>query len=115
MDREIEERFHNEMMHIYHSAANLKPPYRANLFLRMVQEHGGKEAANRLLATTEPSQGFAELYLRGKENLKLSVEYLVLQRPWCTLFTEDQLNTARDRLNKVECPLPEDDQVRENA
>lgn len=111
----IEDKFHNEMINIYHSVANLKPPYRASLFLRMVQEHGGKEAAVRLLATSKPSQGFTELYLRGKENLKFSVEYLVLTEPWGTLFTESQLEIARKRLNEVKCPLPENIGINEDA
>lgn len=47
--------------------------------------------------------------------MKLSVEYLVLQRPWRDLFDEDQLAIARDRLRKVECELPPDDMVAEPA
>ena len=77
----------------------------------MVQENGGKLAADKLLATTQPSQGFTELFLRGKENLRLSVEYLVLQNPWRTLFTEEQLAVACKRLKEVKCASPEDDLV----
>lgn len=53
------------------------------------------------------SNGFTELFLRGKANLKLSVEYLVLKPEWREMFTEEQLSTARKRLIEVECPLPE--------
>ncbi|MGL5071316.1 MAG: hypothetical protein ACRC61_08625 [Aeromonas salmonicida] len=72
----------------------------------MVQEHGGRAAADKLLASTNPSTGFTELCLRGKENLKLSVEYLVLQEPWQSLFTDVQLEIARKRLLQVEVIPP---------
>jgi len=100
------EQFHAKMLGIYEAALSLKPPYRANLFKRMVDEHGGKEAADRLLATKDPSEGFTQLFLRGKDSLKLTVEYLVLQSPWCGLFTEEQLNVAKKRLRDVECKFP---------
>lgn len=109
MEKERMFEFHNAMLSIYDAALKLKPTYRATSFLRMVNEHGGKEAADRLLATGNPSQGFTELYLRGKDNLKLSVEYLVLQNPWRNLFSSEQLEIARQRLKQVECEPPADD------
>ena len=109
MSNELQQQFHQEMLSIYDSGLKLKPPYRAKLFLQMVSEHGGKITANRLLATPKPSSGFTELFLRGKENLKLSVEYLVLKSPWRELFTDEQLAIARKRLREVDCsPPPED-------
>lgn len=108
-DRTLEQ-FDHAMRGIYDAALKLKPPYRATYFLRMVNEHGGREAANRLLATNRPSEGFTELFLRGPENLRISVEYLVLQKPWRDLFTAEQLAIARKRLIDVKCPLPADDQ-----
>jgi hypothetical protein len=109
MSKDVIDQFHQEMLGIYDSALKLKPPYRATLFLQMVHEHGGKATADKLLATTKPSAGFTELYLRGKDSLRLSVEYLVLTKPWNTLFTEDQLAIAKKRLKEVECPLPAQD------
>ena len=104
----LEQRFHQEMLGIYESARHLKPPYYATRFLRMVNEHGGKGAADMLLATGEPSEGFTELFLRGRR-LDLSVEYLVLRRPWRDMFTPDQLAVARKRLTEYEFdPPPED-------
>ena len=109
MSPNLIDQFHSAMVAIYDAGLMLKPPYRAGLFLRMVREHGGKGTADRLLATVSPSSGFTELYLRGKENLKISVEYLVLQTPWRDMFTEDQRAVARKRLNDVGCsPPPED-------
>ena len=109
MTQELLEGFHQEMLATYDAALKLKPPYRAKSFLTMLGEHGGKGTAERLLATSKPSQGFTELYLRGKENLRLSVEYLVLKDPWRLLFTEKQHAIARKRLTEVQCPLPPED------
>lgn len=109
MEKDTLSQFHLAMLGIYDAALKLKPTYRATSFLKMVNEHGGKETADRLLATGKPSQGFTELFLRGKDNLKLSVEYLVLQSPWRTLFSPDQLGIARTRLMQVGCPLPPQD------
>lgn len=111
MSDDLSAQFHQEMLCIYDAALKLKPPYRAKLFLQMLHEHGGKETADRLLATTKPSTGFTELFLRGKENLRLSVEYLVLKDPWRKLFTEKQLAVARKRLIEVGCPPPAEDSV----
>lgn len=109
MSSNIEEKFHAAMLHIYESAARLNPPYRATRFLQMVQGSGGKAAADQLLASTNPSAGFTELFLRGKDNLKLSVEYLVLQEPWAPLFSEEQRAVARKRLIKVGVTPPDGD------
>ena len=109
MTQDLQERFHQEMLATYDAALKLKPPYRAKSFLTMLGEHGGKATADRLLATSKPSQGFTELYLRGKENLRLSVEYLLLKEPWRALFTEKQHATARKRLKEVQCPPPPED------
>lgn len=106
---QLEKQFHEAMLGIYESAKKLKPPYHAPRFLRMVHEHGGKETADRLLATGNPSEGFTELFLRGKDNLKISVEYVVLQNPWRELFSDEQLEVARKRLRDYQCdPPPED-------
>lgn len=109
MSEKLLAEFHTAMLGIYYAALKLKPPYRANVFLQMVQDHGGKETADRLLATPKPSSGFTELYFRGKDNLRLSVEYVVLTNPWRTLFNEEQLSVARKRLKEVKCPPPTED------
>ena len=106
MPDEISQQFHHAMLGIYDAALKLKPPYRATRFLSMVHERGGKAAADQLLASANVSQGFTELFIRGKDNLKLSVEYLVLQPEWSSLFTLEQLSIARKRLIDVGCPVP---------
>lgn len=101
MPSQVEEQFHAAMLNIYECAARLKPPYRATRFLQMVQGSGGKAAADQLLSGANPSAGLTELFLRGRENLELSVEYLVLQKPWTGLFADEQLAVARKRLLEV--------------
>src|SRR4051812_34255521 len=94
------------MLGIYDAAKRLKPPYSPNDFRRMVLEMGGKDAADKLLAMGNPSEGFGTLLLRGKDALKLSVEYLVLQSPWRALFEPEQLAVARKRLVDVRYDPP---------
>ena len=101
MSSSLEDQFHAAMLGIHTRAASLKPPFKAPRFLQMVQGHGGKAAADQLLGSTNPASGFTELFLRGREYLTYSVEYLVLQDPWNTLFSEEQLATARKRLIDV--------------
>ena len=110
MDREhLLTQFHGAMLAIYDAARRLKPSYVPGDFRRMVNEMGGKAAADKLLAMEKPSDGFGTLLLRGKEALKLSVEYVVLQNPWRQLFEPEQLAIARRRLLGVGCELPPDD------
>lgn len=100
----LEKKFHAAMENIYHEGLKLPKPYRATRYLQLVRESGGKKAADRLLATPNPSEGFTQLYLHGQtEGLTKSVEYLVLQSPWSTLFTEQQLAIARARLKRYGC------------
>ena len=106
MSRELLGQFHHAMLGIYDAGLKLKPIYRAVYFLRMVNEYGGKEAADRLLATGKPSKGFTDLWLRGPDALRLSVEYLVLQKPWRELFLPTQLEVARKRLVEYGCEPP---------
>jgi hypothetical protein len=101
--------FDQAMWNIYHTARSLKPPMPASGFRGLLGDRGGKGTADFLLAKSAPSDGFTELYLRGKDKLKLSVEYLVLSNPWRQLFTEAQRAVARKRLVDVECELPPED------
>jgi hypothetical protein len=96
------------MLGIYETAKRLRPPYHATRFRQMVLEFGGRSAAETLLATPDVSEGFTELFLRGRR-LDLSVEYLVLTNPWRQLFRAEQLAVARERLQRHEFAPPTDD------
>ena len=106
---QLEQEFHKAMLDIY-SQAKRQVRYTATRFRRMVNERGGLDAAQALLATHEVSDGFTELWLRGKR-LDLSVEYLVLKKPWRQLFSDDELAVARKRLCERDCEPPPDDAI----
>ncbi len=91
----IESDFHNEMLNIYKTARE-QCRYNATYFLRLVSEVGGLQAAKRLLSTDAPQYGFTKLWEHGR--LDLSVEALVLKREFRSLFTQEELETARKRL-----------------
>jgi hypothetical protein len=105
----VRDDFRIAMLNIY--TASEKLGYQPKKFRTMVNRDGAKETADTLLAMSTTSSGFTELFLLGHEAMKLSVEYLVLQRPWRELFDESQLEIARRRLRDVECDLPPDDLV----
>jgi len=91
----LEINFHKEMLGIYRKAKE-ECGYIATRFLQMVANNGGLKTAKKLLATSEPSDGFTELW--EKHRLDLTVECLVLRPEYRPLFTDDEIATARERL-----------------
>lgn len=95
MTKDIEHQFHVEMEGSYRAAVEIG--YHATRFWGMVSDHGALEAAKRLLREPEEQSGLMRLWELGR--LDLSVEALVLQEPWNTLFSDDERQKARDRLD----------------
>jgi hypothetical protein len=62
----------------------------------MLSEHGGLVTAQRLLAAPTASEGFTALWER--QRLDLTVEAQVVQPRFAPLFTEEELDVARQRL-----------------
>lgn len=91
----VETKFHTAMLEIYEQAKRACD-YRATRFLRMVRERGGLETARILLATSRPSDGYTTLWECGR--LDLTVEALVLEPEFASLFTEEEKQKARKRL-----------------
>ena len=91
----LKKNFGKEMEQIYFRALD-EEKYRATRFLHMVHEKGGWETAKYLLAQPTISDGFAELWQRGR--LDLTVEALVILDPWKQLFTDQEQAVARKRL-----------------
>jgi len=58
--RVLENKFHNDMVNIYHSAKKLK--YNPTYFWQMVCEKGGYQTAKQLIHTETPSEGFTKLW-----------------------------------------------------
>jgi hypothetical protein len=92
----IEKEFHRRMVGIY-ERARAETGYHATYFLRMLSEHGGLETARRLVGSSQPSEGFTTLYL--KHRLDLTVEHLVLEVSFSSLFPIELIETARNRLS----------------
>ena len=97
MSEELEAQFEIEMRRIY-DRAKAELGYKPTAFLQMVEDHTGVGAARRLLdrPVSDISEGFTRLF--SEHRLDLSVEAVALQPTWQSLFTPEQLTTARRRL-----------------
>ena len=92
---QLERRFHRAMVGVY-ERAKAEAGYNATRFIQMVSEHGGLEAARMLLSSNQVSDGFTALWEAGR--LDLTVEALILESEWLTLFTDQEREVARKRL-----------------
>lgn len=98
MSDDARHRFDESMRDIYTRAVR-EANYNPTIYLRMLSEHGPLDTARRLLAATNPSAGFVTLWEKGR--LDLTVEALVLTPEFQQFFTEDELDTARERLERL--------------
>jgi len=73
--------------------------YFPTYFMQMLGEHGGVETARRLLASREPQPGLFELY--RLDLLHASMEAVVLQEKFRSLFTPEELAEAHRRLDEL--------------
>ena len=90
----LQSQFDQAMLNLYDEAEKLG--YRPTRLRQMVYDLGGLQTARQLLGGNVTSSGFERLWEMGRPDL--AVEYLVLQEPWCRLFTEDELKEAERRL-----------------
>ena len=88
----LEMHFEARMRDIYRRAVN-ECDYRPNYFLQMIDERGGVAAAKALLSKPHPSEGFSKLFELGR--LDLTMESLVLEPEWASLFTDAELSKAK--------------------
>lgn len=96
MPSDLEHRFDMSMMNIYHRA-RAEVNYNATRFLQMLHDHRGQGTARILLHSAIVSEGYTALWERGR--LDLTVEALILEPQWHELFTEEEREIARKRLN----------------
>lgn len=89
--------FGKAMLSTYERARD-EAGYTATYFLGMLADLGPLETARKLLAAPAVSDGFAALWERGR--LDLTVESLVLEERFAPLFTEEELDRARNRLDQ---------------
>lgn len=96
MPTTLEADFHEAMLNVYRRA-NAEAGYKATLFLQMVTEQGGVQAARALINSRTVSSGYTALWERGR--LDLTVEAVVVQTPgYHPLFTKEEIETCEDRL-----------------
>lgn len=93
----IEKAFHSEMIDIY-MRAKAEAGYNATRFLAMVNEHGGLETARILLNAKEVSEGYTALWEKGR--FDLTVEAVMLEPAWASLFTPTERLIAVRRLKQ---------------
>ncbi len=101
---ELEQRFHRTMLELYEKARD-EADYNATRFLSMLSEIGGLETARVLLHASSVSDGYVELWKRGR--LDLAVEAVILRPEWDALFSVEERLIAQKRLRKYkESPPP---------
>lgn len=92
----LEAAFHEAMLDLYKVVRKECPGYNPTLFLQMVSERGGFAAAKALIHADQVSTGFTRLW--ELHHLDLTVEAFILNDPWRSLFSEDELHIAERRL-----------------
>jgi hypothetical protein len=93
--RELEAAFDEAMMDVYRRALS-ECAYKASRYLSMLDDHRGLETARLLLHAPSVSQGYVALWERKR--LDLTVEAVILDRRWQSLFTDEEREIARVRL-----------------
>ncbi len=106
MTNDLESRFDAAMMDIYVRAKS-EARFNATHYFQMLSEHRGLETARILLHSATVSEGYTALWERGR--LDLTVEALIYDHPeFDSLFSEEELETARRRLQEYKYPSASD-------
>ena len=92
----LKKQFHEDMIGIYKKTVKLG--YTPTRFIQMVSEHGGNEAAHILIHKENVSEGFVKLW--EMRRLDLSMEYHVLKPEYEDLFSEEEREICRRRLEE---------------
>lgn len=93
----IDHVFDTAMRSIYEQT--LKLGYNPSRFRQMVEQYGGVNTAKRLLATPEVQEGLMKLWELGE--LEISMEAIVLQDRFASLFTDEERSVAHSRLDEL--------------
>ncbi|MGV0721044.1 DUF262 domain-containing protein [Mycolicibacterium elephantis] len=93
----VEQEFARRMVDAYHRALS-EAGYNANYYRSMIAQLGPMKAARKLLASPAVSDGFAELWERGR--MDLTVEALVVEPQFAELFSESEIDISRRRLEQ---------------
>ena len=93
----LEDDFQYGMSQVYEVAKD--HGYVASQFKQMLDQYKGVETAKRLLATREIQYGFTKLWELNL--LPHTVEALVIQKRFQPLFTPEEIEEARRRLEEL--------------
>jgi serine/threonine protein kinase len=99
--RSLELQFHDDMATLGRRTAK-ETGYRPTRFMQMIGEHGGLSTAQTLLRASAESEGFRELWERKR--LDLAAENLVLLPKYASLFTDEERQIAKRRLDAYGYP-----------
>ncbi len=94
---DLETQFHHAMIGVADFAYKHKFGIR---FRQMIEAHGAVDTARRLLATHEIQTGLMRLW--EMEALHISMEALIVQERFQTLFSETEIAEAHHRLDELE-------------
>ncbi len=99
MATDLEGALEQKLLECYETAKQ-QLGYNATRFLQKLRRDGGVAAARTLLrrrgSRDKPPAGFIKMV--DFNRLGISVEALVLRQPWRSLFTDEELQVAHDRL-----------------
>ena len=76
----------------------LKLGYKSTIFETMRQEHGTIDAIKRLVVDKKISEGFK--FLWEHKRLDLSVENIILEPEWNSLFSDSERTAAKNKLQQ---------------
>ena len=95
--QELRDKFQAAMITTYEEG--VKRGYYPTYFLGMLHEYGGVDTAKRLLAKQEVQTGLMKLY--ELELLDSSMEAYVIKEQFKPLFSAEEINEARRRLEEL--------------
>jgi hypothetical protein len=95
MNKDLEKAFDKELWSMVNIVIS-ETGYRPERFKQMLMEHGGLQTAKILLQDKKPSEGFFKLW--EVRRLDLTMEAIILRKPWRELFTKEELEIAWKRL-----------------
>ncbi len=94
---DLKQQFHQDLIRTYLVAK--KKGYNATYFMRMVDDLGGVTAAKRLLRDNQVQEGL--FHLAQLKLLRVSVENIVLNPKYDSLFSKSEKDAARARLAEL--------------
>lgn len=99
----LESEFHRAMIDIF-NRAKIEADYSPTRYIQMVAELGGVKAAKKLINSEKPSEGYTALWERKR--LDITVEALVQDSKWASLFDPVEIEKANYRLQEYGYEIP---------